>query len=459
MSLIDSIAALKSSIRGKVFTPGDVGYDDARSIWNAMVDKHPAVIVRCSGVADVISSVNFARNNNLLLSVHGKGHNIAGNSVCDDGIMIDLSEMNNVHIDPEKKRAYVSPGANLGDFDHEAQAFGLATPTGINSTTGISGLTLGGGFGWLTRKYGMTVDNLVSAEVVTAKGEVVKAGNNSNPDLFWAIRGGGGNFGIVTNFEFELHPVGPGILAGLIVFPFKEAKVILQKYKDFVKDLTEDLSVWIVARKAPPLPFLPEAVHGREVVVLAIFYNGDMDEGMKLVEQIRDFGRPYGEHVGPVPYERWQQGFDPLLTPGARNYWKSHNFTEIKDELLDVMLDYTEKLPSDQCEIFLALVDGKANEVPSDETAYSHRDTRFVVNVHARWEEPSDDENCIKWARDFFHESAQYATGGVYVNFITEDETDRIKQAYGSSYEKLVEVKKKYDPDNLFRVNFNIKPE
>lgn len=459
MSLINSIENLKITTRGEVILPGDESYDESRSIWNGMIDRNPAVICKCSGVADVISCVNFARENNMILSVHGKGHNIAGKSVCDNGIMIDLSGMNDVHVNPEKRKALVSPGANLGDVDHETQAFGLATPTGINSTTGISGLTLGGGFGWLTRKHGMTIDNLISAELVTAEGKVVTASENENPDLFWALRGGGGNFGIVTRFEFDLHPVGPEILGGLIVFPFKEAKQVIRRYREYVDEIPEDMSIWVVTRKAPPLPFLPEAVHGREVVILPIFYNGDIDEGIKLVEPVRNFGRPYGEHIGPVSYEQWQKGFDPLLTPGFRNYWKSHNFTQLSDGVIDLLIKYTDSLPTDQCEIFIADISGKANAVPEDATAYSHRNTKFVLNVHSRWGDQSRDEQCIKWARDFFRETSEYATGGVYVNFITEDETDRIKQAYGSSYKRLAGVKKKYDPHNIFKVNFNIVPE
>lgn len=458
MSILDAIENLRAYTKGEVLLPGDEGYDEARKVWNGMIDKNPAVIAKCSGVADVIAGVNFARKNNMLLSVRGRGHSIAGNSVCNDGIMIDLSGMNDVHVDPVKKRAYVSPGASLGDVDHETQAFGLATPVGVNSTTGISGLTLGGGFGWLTRKHGMTVDNLVSAEMVTADGNLIKASDQENPDLFWALRGGGGNFGVVTKFEFKLHPVGPEVLAGMIVFPLKETKQVLQKYREFVEKAPKDLSIWIIARKAPPMPFLPKPVHGRDILALIIFYNGEIEQGMNLIQRVREWGRPYGEHIGPVDYEKWQQTFDPLLTPGMRNYWKSHNFSVLEDGLIKVISDYTQQIPSDECEIFMAHIAGKANTVPADATAYSHRNARFVLNVHGRWEDPAEDEKCIKWARDFFEESAPFASGGVYVNFITEDETQRIKQAYGSNYERLVEVKRKYDPDNLFSVNFNIDP-
>ena len=460
MSRIENkiIQELKSKIRGQVISPTEPDYNKARTIWNAMINKKPGVVVRCSGVADVISSVNIARDSNLQLAVHGAGHNIAGNSVCDGGIMIDLSQMNSVRIDPKSKKAFVEPGAILGDFDHEAQAFGLATPLGINSTTGVSGLTLGGGFGWLTRKHGMTIDNLISADVITADGELVHTNENQKPDLFWAIRGGGGNFGIVTLFEFQLHKVGPEVLAGLMVFPFKDAKSILKKYRKFVQKIPNELNVWAIIRQAPPLPFLPKRVHGKEVVILAILYSGEIEQGQKLIKPLRRFAKAHGEHTGAMPYEAWQQGFDPLLTPGARNYWKSHNFSELNDGALDAIIEYAGKLPSPQCEIFIGLLGGKAAKVSPDAMAYGNRDANFILNVHSRWDKAKDDTKCISWARDFFDVSAPYATGGVYINFVTQDETDRIAAAYGKNYKKLVRIKNKYDPNNLFRINHNIKP-
>ena len=460
MSRIENkiIQELKSKIRGQVISPTEPDYNKARTIWNAMINKKPGVVVRCSGVADVISSVNIARDSNLQLAVHGAGHNIAGNSVCDGGIMIDLSQMNSVRIDPKSKKAFVEPGAILGDFDHEAQAFGLATPLGINSTTGVSGLTLGGGFGWLTRKHGMTIDNLISADVITADGELVHTNENQKPDLFWAIRGGGGNFGIVTLLEFQLHKVGPDVLAGLMVFPFKDAKSILKKYRKFVQKIPNELNVWAILRQAPPLPFLPKRVHGKEVVILAILYSGEIEQGQKLIKPLRRFAKAHGEHNGAMPYEAWQQGFDPLLTPGARNYWKSHNFSELSDGALDAIIEYAGKLPSPQCEIFIGLLGGKAAKVSPDAMAYGNRDANFILNVHSRWDKAKNDTKCISWARDFFDASAPYATGGVYINFVTQDETDRIAAAYGKNYKKLVRIKNKYDPNNLFRINHNIKP-
>jgi FAD/FMN-containing dehydrogenase len=454
----DTIQALKGNMRGPVIAPGDPEYDQARRIWNAMVDKHPGAIAHCSGVADVMHAVRVATHEGLAVSVRSGGHNIAGSALCDDGLTIDLSGMKSVRIDPDARLAYVEPGATLGDFDHEAQAFGLATSLGINSTTGVAGLTLGGGFGWLTRKHGLTVDNLVAAEMVTADGQRVRASAEENADLFWAIRGGGGNFGIVTQFVFRLHPVGPEVLSGLIVYPFEQAKSVLTQYKEYVETIPDDLCVWVVLRKAPPLPFLPDEVHGREVVVFAFMHSGDLAEGERLIEPVRHFGDAYGEHIGPNPYVGWQQGFDPLLTPGARNYWKSHNFAELSDGAVDTVIEYAGQLPSPQCEIFIALLGGEANRIAEDATAYAHRNVKFVMNVHGRWDDPNQDGECVSWSRAFFETAKPHAMGGVYVNFMTEEETDRIGAAYGPNYERLARIKRKYDPGNVFHLNQNIRP-
>jgi FAD/FMN-containing dehydrogenase len=449
---------LKGTIKGNIFVPDDSGYDEARQIWNAMIDRRPAVIAQCVQADDVPPIIQFARKNGLELSIRGAGHNIAGNALCDNGVMIDFSRMKTVRVDAGKRRAYVEPGATLANFDEAVQAHGLATPVGINSTTGIAGLTLGGGFGWLTRKYGMTIDNLVSVDMVMADGKKLRASQNENADLFWAIRGGGGNFGVVTQFEFQLFPVGPEIVAGMIVFPFNQARQVLTKYRQFVNSAPEELNVWVVLRKAPPLPFLPENVHGKEVVVLPIFYSGAVADAEKLIAPLRSFGDAIGEHIGPQPYVEWQKAFDPLLTPGARNYWKSHNFTELADGALDSVIEYAGKLASPQCEIFIGLIAGAANRVAPGAMAYGHRDAKFVLNVHGRWDDAKDDQKCIGWARDFFKASAPFASAGAYVNFMTDEEGDRVAAAYGSNYDRLVQAKKRFDPDNVFHLNQNIKP-
>jgi FAD/FMN-containing dehydrogenase len=423
-----------------------------------MIERRPGLIVRCAGAGDVSQAVRFGREHHLLVSVRGAGHNIAGNAVCDGGMMIDLSGMKSVEVDAANRTARVQPGATLGDVDAATQRHGLALPVGINSTTGIAGLTLGGGFGWLSRKHGLTIDNLISAEVVTATGEQVTAGETENPDLFWGIRGGGGNFGIVTSFEFRLHPVGPEVLAGLIVHPFSAAGDVLRQYRQFVASAPEELSVWVVLRKAPPLPFLPEDVHGTEVLVIAALYAGDMAAGERALEGLRSIGNPIADVVSPHSFVEFQQAFDPLLTPGSRNYWKSHDFTRLDDGVLGVILEYAAKLPTAECEIFVAHLGGAVGRVATDATAYTHRDAEFVLNVHTRWSDPAMDDECASWAREFFDRSAPFATGGVYVNFMPQDEGGRVAAAYGSNYRRLAELKGKYDPENFFRLNQNIQP-
>ena len=454
-----TIDALRGRLRGALCLPGEPGYEQARTIWNAMIDRRPALVVRAAGAGDVVQAVDLARTYGLLVSMRGGGHNIAGNAVCDQGLLIDLSPMKSIRIDPHGSTARVEPGVTLGEFDREAQTFGLATPLGINSTTGVAGLTLGGGFGWLSRKHGLTVDNLLGADVVTADGKLVHANDRDNPDLFWAIRGGGGNFGVVTSFEFELHPVGPEVLAGLIVHPFSRARELLEGYRQFVADAPEELTVWVVMRKAPPLPFVPQEFHGKEVLIFALCYTGDLEKGKKAVAPLQALGKPIADVVGPTPFAGWQTAFDPLLTPGARNYWKSHDFVTLSDGAINTMLDFVGRLPSPECEVFVGNLGQAVNRVPVDATAYPHRDVEFVLNVHTRWSDAAQDQECVGWARQLFDKMTPYATGGVYVNFMPEDESQRVPAgAYGPNYERLAKLKGKYDPANLFRQNQNIVP-
>ena len=453
-----TVESLKTQLRGLLLFPGEEEYEKARTVWNAMIDRRPAMVVRCAGVNDVKRAVDFARTHGLLTSVKGGGHNIAGSAVCDGGLLIDLSGMRSVRVDPVARVAHVEPGATLGDFDAEAQAFGLATPLGINSTTGVAGLTLGGGFGWFSRKHGMTIDNLLEVDVITADGRLLKANGRENADLFWALRGGSGNFGIVTRFEFRLHPLGPEVLTGLVVYPLEEAASALRQYRQFARGQSDETTVWAVLRKAPPLLFLRPEVHGTGVIVFALFHAGDTEAGRKAVDPVRHFGKALGEFIGVQPYRSWQRAFDPLLTPGARNYWKSHNFTDLDDGAIETAVQYVGNLPSPQCEVFFGQIGGATMRPAADSSAYPHRNAMYVCNVHSRWDTPAEDGQCTEWARGFIRDTAQYATGGVYVNFLTDDESDRVRAAYGPNYLRLSEIKKKYDPENLFRNNQNIRP-
>jgi len=451
--------AFAASLRGHVVMPDTPQYDEARRIWNAMIDRRPAAIIRCHSAADVVRSVRFARRNEALVSVRGGGHNIGGLAIADGALVIDLSAMRGVRVDPALPAAYVEPGATLGDFDHDTQTFSLATPVGINSTTGIAGLTLGGGYGWLSRKHGLTVDNLRSADVVTADGALVTANEREHPDLFWALRGGGGNFGVVTSFEYQLHPHGPEVVAGLIVHPFDDAAALLRQYRDVVAQSPDELVAWVIMRKAPPLPFLPESVHGKEVVVLAVHHAGSPSDAERDLRPLRAIGRPIADVVGPTSYAGFQSAFDPLLAPGARNYWKSHNFSALHDEVLDVLVEQARQLPGPMCEIFVGQLGGAIGRKPDYATAYAGRDAQFVMNVHARWTERRDDHACIAWARRIYADTARYAGTGAYVNFMTMEEADRVREAYGNNYNRLAAIKAKYDPTNFFRCNQNIVPE
>jgi FAD/FMN-containing dehydrogenase len=452
------LSTLAGSLEGALLTPDSDGYDEARTLWNAMIDRRPGAIVECAGAQDAVHAVRFAAQHGVLLSICGAGHNIAGNAVCDGGLMISFKKMKSVEVDADARTVTVQPGATLGDLDAATQAHGLAVPTGINSTTGVAGLTLGGGFGWLSRKHGMTIDNLLAAEVVTASGDVVRASADENADLFWGLRGGGGNFGVVTSFEFQAHPVGPEILSGLIVHAFADGGNVLRAYRDAMAEAPDEVTVWVVARKAPPLPFLPEDVHGTEVIVLAAMYAGDMAAGEEALAPLRAIGNPIADVVGPHPFTGWQQAFDPLLTPGERNYWKTHDFTELSDGLIDTVLDYVGRLPDGQTEVFFGQLGGAQGRVENSATAFQGRSAAYIMNVHGRWSDAAKDEACIAWCRELFDATAQYATGEAYVNFLTDEEGDRLEAAYGDSYQRLVELKNRYDPDNLFRMNQNIPP-
>ena len=452
------ITGLAGALRGQLIRPEAPDYDVVRQIWNATIDRRPALIARCRNPADVIAAVKFASTHDLLISTRGGGHNIAGSALCEGGLTIDLGEMRGVRVDAGQRRAWVQGGALLGDVDHETQAFGLAVPLGINSTTGVGGLALGGGFGWLSRAFGHTVDNIVSADVVTASGDLVRASASENTDLFWAIRGGSGNFGIVTAFEFRLHPVGPMIFSGPVVHALEDAPAVLRAYREAARGMADEVTCWIVARKAPPLPFLSPEHHGRPALILVMAYAGAVERGEAALKPLRAIGTPLADGVAPHPYTGWQGAFDPLLTLGARNYWKSNDFTELEDEVIDLMVGATKTLPTDECEIFMAQLGGAAGRVSGDAMAYAHRSTRFTMNIHGRWQSPTDDGKVTAWVRNLYERSAPLSTGSVYINFVPDADEVRRVGPFGANEARLRQIKSKFDPRNIFRANVPIEP-
>ncbi len=454
------IESFTQEIHGAVLCPGDDGYDDARAIFNGMIDRKPAVIARCTGAADVMAAVDFAREHDLLLAVKGGGHNVAGTAVCDDGLMIDLSPMSSVRVDPDRQTARVRPGATMADLDHETQAFGLVIPGGVVSTTGVAGLTLGGGFGYLCRLFGLTIDNLRSVDIVTADGRLRHASESENPDLFWGVRGGGGNVGVVTSFEFDLHEFGPDVLSGDIVYPAEDAPQVLRHWWDAIRDAPDELSVWVSFARCPPEPIVPAAYHGDPIAVVSPTYAGVSDAGYGAIEPFRTFGDPIVDIVEPQPYVEHQQATDENYPAGDRYYWKSHNFTDPDEGVFDVLAEYARTVPEPETGMNgfnTTHLGGAVSRVPGDATAYPHRDADFLVNIPTRWQNPDRDDECIAWTRDLFDALAPYATGGTYVNLISEREGEEA-MAFRENYERLVELKTRYDPDNLFRMNQNISP-
>lgn len=454
------IEQLRSRARGTVLIPGDAAYDEARQIWNGMIDKRPGVIVRCAGTADVIETINIARANNLLLAVRGGGHNIAGTALCDGGILCDLSAMRGVWVDPESRTARVQPGCTLGDVDRETQPFGYAVPGGIVSTTGISGLTLGGGFGWLTRKYGLTTDSLLSADVVTADGRLLSVSETRHPDLFWGIRGGGGNFGVVTSYEYRMRPLGPTVMAGMVLHPIEQASRLFDLFQEQTANAPDELCLLFLTRIAPPAPFLPNSVHGKPVCGIIACYAGPVDEGAAAVRPIKEFGAPLVEVIGPKPFIAHQSMLDSGQPHGRNYYWKSEYFGQIGDGLRDALVAHGTTFPSLFSSMLLMHLGGAASRIPDDAMAAAHRDSQYLINIGAAWEDPRHAEACVEWARSFWQAAQPFGTGGVYLNFLTADEgRDRVLSAYGSrKYERLVALKNKYDPTNLFSLNHNVKP-
>jgi hypothetical protein len=448
-----AIEEFKASLRGELLRPSDAGYDEARKIWNGMIDKRPALIARCTGAADVIQAVHFARNNDLLVAVRGGGHNIAGNAVCDGGLVIDLTRMKGIRIDPARRTVRAEAGLTWREFDRETQAFGLATTGGQISTAGIAGLTLGGGWGYLARRYGLSCDNLLSADVVTADGQLLTASATEHADLFWALCGGGGNFGVVTSFEYQLHAVGP-VFAGIVAYPIQKAKTVLELFRQVTSGAPDELACDIV------LITLPD---GTAIVGMNICYNGPIAEGERVVRPLRSAGSPVLDQVGPIPYTAAQQLLDPFYPSGLQSYWKSSFLKEISDEAIDTMVAYCGKRPTPICHgIIEHQLGGAVKRVDRKASAFGQRDAEYSFMSLGVCVDASDVEKCTRWAREYWHAMQPWSTGGVYVNYLgreVDEGSGRVEAAYGQEkYARLVALKNQYDPGNLFRLNQNIKP-
>ena len=451
---------LRGSLRGPVIGPDDEGYDAVRAIWNGAIDRRPACVARCTGVADVVAAVRFARERGLLVAVRSGGHGVGGHALCDGGLVIDLSPMKGIRVDPAARTARAEAGVLWGELDRETQLHGLATVGGIVTHTGIAGLTLGGGIGWLMRKHGATVDNLLSVDLVTAEGELLTASGDENPDLFWGIRGGGGNFGVVTSFEYRLHPVGPTVLAGPIFHPFGDAREVLAFYREFIATAPDELTTIFELSVAPPLPFLPEDMHGKPIVMVGACYAGAPEDGIDVVRPLKEFGTPTADLLEPKPYLALQSMFDPFVPHGWHRYWKSVELPPLTDDAIDTLVDHSSAPTSPKAYTIVFQLGGALARVGEDEMAFSQRGTAHNVNINAVWtEDDPEGERHVAWARDFFDAMQAHAGGRVYVNFLGEEGGSRVRQAYGArNYERLVELKRAYDPTNFFRLNQNIEP-
>jgi FAD/FMN-containing dehydrogenase len=454
-----SVGAI-DGFRGRVITADDPDYDIARAVWNGAIDRRPRLIARCLGTADVVAAVRFARDHDLEIAVRGGGHNVAGTATCDDGIVIDLSAMRAVRVDPIDRRAWVQGGALWGDVDHETQAHGLATTGGIVSHTGVGGLTLGGGIGWLMRKHGLTVDNLAAVDVVTADGEALRASEDEHLDLFWALRGGGGNFGVATAFEFRLHPVGPTVLAGPIMWDAIDTEEVVRSYRDFIRDAPDELGTVVRFGAAPPLPDIPEELHWRPVVMVGTCYAGPIEDGERCLRPLRRSGRPLLDLVAPRPYQGLQSAIDSTVRHGWSYYWKSTHLPELGDDLIDVIAEHAFSGSSPRSYVALFHLKGAVSRVADGATAFGHRQASHAMTLDGVWRpgEAYGDED-TEWVKRFFAALGRFQQG-VYVNFIDRDEDpDRVRDAYGDSvYDRLVDVKTGYDPDNVFHRNQNIRP-
>jgi len=455
----DTLDSLKRRILGRILLPGDAGYDESRTVWNAMIDRKPAVVVRCLGTADVIAGVEFAREHNLLLCIKGGGHNIAGLATADGALMLDMSLMRGVWVDKEKKVGRTQAGCLLGDVDRETQVHGLAAVLGFVSQTGTAGLTLGGGFGYLTRRWGYTADNVAGMDVVTAEGRLVRASSDENADLFWGLQGGGGNFGVVTGIDYMLHPVGPEIVGGVVAWPASEAGGVLELYRTLAQKAPSELTLALLLRPAPPAPWLPKDMHGKPIVAILACYSGSLEQSEKAVAPIKSFGRPIGDILVRRPYVQLQSLLDATQPKGRRYYWKSEYLPRIESGLCDKLIEHAARIRSPHSAEILFQLEGALNRLDAAHSPAGNRDAHYVLNLQSAWERPDEDQANIAWAREAWADTRSFSTGGTYINFLTEDEgAERIKAALGSGLERLAQVKAKWDPGNIFRTNRNIKP-
>jgi hypothetical protein len=454
------ISSFRKNFSGQLLTKDDNDYNEVRLIWNGMINKHPGLIARCKTAKDVSLAVKFARYNNLLTSIRGGGHNVAGNAVCEGGLMIDLSLMNNVTVDKNKMKAVVGPGCTLGNADAETQKYGMVIPSGIVTGTGLAGLTLGGGFGWLSRKWGLTCDNLISTEVVTAEGEIIKVSDKENPDLFWGLKGGGGNFGIVTSFEFNLRELGPEITGGLILYKLEDTARVLSFYNEYISSAPREVTTVLVYRYCPPAPFVNEEFHGKPIFAIGALYDGKANKGLEVLKPIKQFGSPIGDMIVPKPFVTHQAMLDAGQPKGASYYWKSEYLKEVPQSLSEKFVEQTINTSSTASIIAAFQLGGAITDIGEDATAYSFRDAEHVININTQWQNNSESEKHIAWARKTQQLTAPYSMGSGYINFASADETqERVAATYGlKKYEKLVALKRKYDSDNFFRLNQNIKP-
>ncbi|HEX9187546.1 MAG TPA: FAD-binding oxidoreductase [Vicinamibacteria bacterium] len=453
------VQGLRAALRGPVIADDDPGYDETRAIWNAMIDRRPAAIARCLGTADVVASLRFARERSLPLSIRGGGHNISGLAVAEGGLMLDLSLMRGVWVDPAARLARAQGGCLLGDVDRETQLHGLAAALGFVSATGVAGLTLGGGFGYLSRRFGWTSDTVRSMDVVTAEGRIVRASEAENADLFWGLRGGGGNFGVATAIEYELFPVGPEIVGGPVAWRAESAPEVLEAFRRAANDAPPELTLVAIMRKAPPAPWLDKDVHGQPIVILLACWSGKPEEGEKLLAPLKALGRPVGDILQRRPYVTLQSLLDATQPKGRRYYWKSEYLPAVESELLAKVREHAARIVSPHSAVIVFQLGGAIARLSADHSAVGNRDAAAVLNIPASWEKAEDDEANVEWARSAWRDMRRFSTGGTYVNFLTEEETgDRVAAAYGRNLERLAETKARWDPENVFRMNKNIPP-